>query len=91
MSVSHVNHVVRGESDRDEFRDRIERLEGLVLELDREIASGSSSGSRVAELQGGIAELSNQNSGPAVGASVGRARDGNTRSVAPPAYQPTWD
>lgn len=88
MSISHVGHVVQGESNRDEFRGRIERLEGLVLELDREVASGGSGGSRVAELQKGITELSNHNSGPVVGTSVGRSR---TRSIAPPAYQPTWD
>lgn len=70
------------------FRNRMQRLEGLILELNREIASDDENASRVAELRARIAELARPDTETAAG---GRRRDSEIGSVAPPAYEPRRD
>jgi hypothetical protein len=67
----------------------MQRLEALVLELNREIAADDSDSSRVGELRGRIAELTRQDAEFSRGG--GRTRAFGVGNVAPPAYEPRSD
>lgn len=88
-SRSELSSTQNQEGDTVEFRNRMQRLEELVLELNREIASGGDNTSRVAELRGRIAELTRQDAEITRGAGI--ARESTIGSVAPPAYEPRRD
>jgi hypothetical protein len=86
---SDLSSTQNQEGDNTEFRNRMQRLEELVLELNREIASGGDNTSRVAELRGRIAELTRQDA--EITGGGGRVRASVIGSVAPPAYEPRRD
>ncbi|KAF9468444.1 hypothetical protein BDZ94DRAFT_1304698 [Collybia nuda] len=78
MSVSRVGQNQR--NDVAEFRDRTERLEGLVVELDTEVSSGGGD-PQVAELRGRLAEELTEQSRDSF--SGGGLHDGGVRIVLP--------
>jgi len=63
------------------YRNRIQRLRELVIELNTEIFEGREDGNRAAELKGQIAELTRENEG-------GNASEAISRGSIPPPYEP---
>lgn len=70
------------------FRNRMQKLEELILKLNREITSRGENTSRVVELRRRIAELARHD---IEATSGGRMRNREIGSVAPPAYELRWD